>query len=292
MPCCAAYGCSVQPGRGKRLHYFPREPTRRKLWEQRVRRKNWKANNFSLLCEDHFDETQYESHRADGLRKLKPNAIPTQFVFTKPKTSRSRRPPNRHITNSVALKDVMVSDGATKKVSQDHSYCSTSLDTAQPEIHRSEPSADDGTEQGIPDCNPNSINVDLPSNNPTQWVCLPHASCPVMSCEEKLKALANKVLRLQQTLAKERREKWKILKQRKQLEEKVSRVFNKDQLAKLCQSSTRGTKWSDDTIKKGLQLQLVCGVAGYELLLAQKQPLPSVRSLRRVLVLEKKSPSL
>ena len=27
----------------------------------------------------HFEDSQFESHRADGLRKLKPNAIPTIF---------------------------------------------------------------------------------------------------------------------------------------------------------------------------------------------------------------------
>lgn len=43
-----------------------------------------------------------------------------------------------------------------------------------------------------------------------------------VSCEEKLKGLTNKVLTLQKTLAKERREKWKVTKRRKQLEAEVS----------------------------------------------------------------------
>lgn len=144
-------------------------------------------------------------------------------------------------------------------------------------------------QQDTPDCKPVHAVLDLTGNSPTPTVNLPHASCAVVNCAEKLKALTNKVLRLQQTLAKERREKWKVLRQRKQLEEKVSLVFNKDQLAKLCQSSSRGSKWSAETIRKGLQLQLVCGAAGYELLLAQNHPLPSARSLRRMVAQQKRS---
>ncbi|XP_062385638.1 uncharacterized protein LOC134072799 [Sardina pilchardus] len=272
MPCCAAYGCSVRPGRDKRVHYFPRDPTRRKRWEQGVRRKDWTPNNYSLLCEDHFEESQYESHRADGLRKLKPNAVPTKFVFSKPERKRnsSKRPPKMKV-----------------EVGPDHAYCSKSLDrpTAQPEMQGSDFSADDGRQQGIPDPDPdpdsnhNHVNLDLTSNNPTPRAGLPHASCPV-NCEEKLKALTNKVLRLELTLAKERREKWRILQQRRQLEEKVLRVFNRDQLAKLCQVHEERKLHEDRA-------------AGYQLLLAQKQPLPSVRrSLRRRLTLEKRSPLL
>lgn len=41
---------------------------------------------FSL--QDHFDETQYERGRADGLRKLKPNAVPKKFVFMPPSPGR------------------------------------------------------------------------------------------------------------------------------------------------------------------------------------------------------------
>lgn len=34
----------------------------------------------SRLCELHFDDSQFESKRQDGRRKLKPNAIPTIFI--------------------------------------------------------------------------------------------------------------------------------------------------------------------------------------------------------------------
>ena len=51
MPCCAAWGCSNRKNRGKQIHRFPRNPERRKIWEVKVRRDGWKANDNCLLCE-------------------------------------------------------------------------------------------------------------------------------------------------------------------------------------------------------------------------------------------------
>lgn len=39
--------------------------------------------------------------------------------------------------------------------------------------------------------------------------------------------------------------------------------------------------WSDATIQKALKLKFSCGKAGYEMLLEQGQPLPSLVTLRR-----------
>ncbi|XP_047467001.1 THAP domain-containing protein 2-like [Mugil cephalus] len=122
MPQCSAYGCSTGVGKGKKLHRFPREQQRRKIWEQRVKRKNWVASDFSLLCEDHFDESQYERGRADGLRKLKPNAIPTLFIFTPPKV------PGRSTKRSVT-QDQPCPDGQ-ERIQRDHSYCCTKCSTS------------------------------------------------------------------------------------------------------------------------------------------------------------------
>jgi hypothetical protein len=43
------------------------------------------------LFKAHFEESQFESHRADGLRKLKPNAIPTIFNRVTPQRSYTRK---------------------------------------------------------------------------------------------------------------------------------------------------------------------------------------------------------
>ena len=44
------------------------------------------AQNTSLhiFQQIHFEEGQFEQHRQDGLKKLKPNAIPTRFDIPNP----------------------------------------------------------------------------------------------------------------------------------------------------------------------------------------------------------------
>lgn len=39
--------------------------------------------------------------------------------------------------------------------------------------------------------------------------------------------------------------------------------------------------WGESTIKKALQLKFACGTTGYELMIDQGLPLPSVRTLQR-----------
>ncbi|KAH9364623.1 hypothetical protein HPB48_018598 [Haemaphysalis longicornis] len=65
------------------------------------------------------------------------------------------------------------------------------------------------------------------------------------------------------------------------LKEGLQKVFRPDQLSALSKRSTRGSKWSNETVKQALQLHFACGATGYDMLLAQGQPLPSTRTLRR-----------
>ncbi|XP_047426923.1 uncharacterized protein LOC124997338 isoform X2 [Mugil cephalus] len=71
--------------------------------------------------QDHFDETQYERARADGLRKLKPNAVPTQFTFTPRPLERCTRCCKRRDQPCLGRKE---------HVQLDHSYCSTECPTS------------------------------------------------------------------------------------------------------------------------------------------------------------------
>jgi len=61
----------------------------------------------------------------------------------------------------------------------------------------------------------------------------------------------------------------------------VNKFLNRDQQLSLTRTSTRGVKWSPDTVKKALQPHFACGPTGYDLLLSQNYPLPSLRTLRR-----------
>ena len=49
----------------------------------------------------------------------------------------------------------------------------------------------------------------------------------------------------------------------------------------LSRKSTRGFKWSNESVKLALQIKFSCGGSGYETLLAMTYPLPSLRTLHR-----------
>ncbi|XP_061880766.1 zinc finger protein 2-like isoform X1 [Entelurus aequoreus] len=138
MPCCAAPGCSYRNTSGKHMHRFPRDPERRKIWEVNVGREGWRANDYSILCEDHFDETQYEQRRVDGLKKLRTNAVPTLFAF-----STMIVLPTRHRRTHRAD----ASPPLSKRIQLEHAYYQRSLlaGTREKPFHHSE----DGVQQLI-----------------------------------------------------------------------------------------------------------------------------------------------
>nr|XP_050049619.2 peroxynitrite isomerase THAP4-like isoform X1 [Dermacentor andersoni] len=63
------------------MFQFPRDTKRRILWTARIKRDKWQPTNTSCICSAHFEEDSFEQNRADGWKKLKPNAVPTVFSF-------------------------------------------------------------------------------------------------------------------------------------------------------------------------------------------------------------------
>lgn len=64
-------------------------------------------------------------------------------------------------------------------------------------------------------------------------------------------------------------------------QKKVGRIFNACQLRALSRRSTRGMFWDDETVEKGMKLRSECGWSGYDLLLTQGYPLPTLRTMDR-----------
>lgn len=62
----------------------------------------------------------------------------------------------------------------------------------------------------------------------------------------------------------------------------ITVLFNEDQVTALI-NKKRVKNWSNDTIQRALQLKFLCGVHGYEALIDQGIPLPSIRTLSRKL---------
>ncbi|CAH1394693.1 unnamed protein product [Nezara viridula] len=76
---CCAVGCTNSTQKGVNMKRFPSDPERRKVWSEKVDRKNWTPTDASRLCEAHFTPEMFEQNRADGQRRLRWNAIPTIF---------------------------------------------------------------------------------------------------------------------------------------------------------------------------------------------------------------------
>ncbi|XP_023209447.1 THAP domain-containing protein 1-like [Centruroides sculpturatus] len=118
MTGCAAFGCTNRSEKGFLMKVFPKDPARRKLWEIKVKRENWKATDSSYLCEVHFPDDQWEKTRVDGTRKLKHNAVPSIFSYAPLKKSR-RVPPVR---NPLSSKTCKISKDDASSVEQASSY--------------------------------------------------------------------------------------------------------------------------------------------------------------------------
>ncbi|KAH1000601.1 hypothetical protein HUJ04_012908 [Dendroctonus ponderosae] len=88
MAGCSAIGCTNSSEKGFLMRRFPKDLQRRRQWGIKMKRANWVPTDSSKICEIHFEAAMWEKTRVDGSRKLKRNAVPTIFPFTKPKKIR------------------------------------------------------------------------------------------------------------------------------------------------------------------------------------------------------------
>ena len=72
----------------------------------------------------------------------------------------------------------------------------------------------------------------------------------------------------------------------------LTSVFTEDQIKALLTKNQSVRNWSNETIKRALQLKFVCGANGYEEIIRQGIPLSSLRTLRRRLEYCKFTPGI
>ena len=56
---------------------FPADASRKKIWIDKICRKDWLPSSSSRICSDHYIESCFD--RTRKITKLKDNAIPTRF---------------------------------------------------------------------------------------------------------------------------------------------------------------------------------------------------------------------
>ena len=105
------------------------------------------------------------------------------------------------------------------------------------------------------------------------------------SCDDPLQSevsrLKCKVKELKSELHRTKKDQKALLHRKMKQEATIRKLFGQDQLRALSRGGMRGINWATSTVKKALRLRFSCGASGYNLLLQQGYPLPSVRTLQR-----------
>ncbi|KAM7297535.1 hypothetical protein ISCGN_004563 [Ixodes scapularis] len=305
---CCALKCRNRASRGIRLFKLPKSPRRRKLWLSGIKRgAGWKPPDRTYLCEDHFEPSQFQTRCSDGWRRLKATAVPSLFLH-----SESQQPAARTsgATLQVGLltQPLPTTSGACFVTSDNQrgqassaargTLVSAHSTSWQPAARTSGAALQGGL-----------LTQPLPTTSGACFVSIfqgpayprvaipPHPSLQVTSDNQRGQASAAAL----GTLVSAASTSW-MSRKIKQLENENHRLvrqaalqktreatfrshlhkfFTADQLAALSRSSNRGSKWSNETVKKSLQMRFACGSLGYDLLLEGSFPLPSSRTLGR-----------
>lgn len=92
---------------------------------------------------------------------------------------------------------------------------------------------------------------------------------------QKVEVLRRKLKKSRDTIKKLKKENDKNL-----YRSQLKRIFTNDQIRALLTQSSRPRHWSNDTIIKALRLKFGCGERGYEEIMKQNIPLPTIRTLQ------------
>lgn len=280
MPQCCALGCSNQAVAGKIFHCLPskgRNNERRLTWIKRIGRKNWIPTNNARLCEDHFTSDQYENDRRDGKKKLRQDALPSIFV----KRAQKVKEPfvkRAQLASSVVVPDNPVElSGHHTTMKTDHRYAKEPSEQRAPLVYSA--LVQDNTVELSGPCaiidDDNYCASAANSIGNIQEV----SSMPYLNPKEEVMTLKRKL-----NLANKQVQK--LQKELSNVKSVLNNFINEDQLQYLFKGSMQGSTWSNDTIRKSLQIRIACGPTGYNFLREQKYPLPCERTLQKSDVLD------
>nr|XP_054929134.1 THAP domain-containing protein 11-like [Dermacentor andersoni] len=286
MPGCCVPQCSNHSRNGWRMFHFPRDPKRRLLWLVRVKRDKWQPTNSSCVCSAHFEASSFEQNRADGWKKLKPNAVPTVFPFKE--LPKERRPPRERNAHVPAL---FSDDAAAHNSSRE---VRNVLPSTTQEFSPADSSSDGEINERLAATETNNANGQLtstPRDARLQETAIVTATQPLDSEAAELRkkiadlTAANNKLRQHHNESKNTVKKLQMQVRKLQKEatnfSRNTKFLNEDQIRALSRNNNHGNSWSAQTVKQGLKIKFACGTTGYETLRKIGYPLPSSRTLAR-----------
>ncbi|XP_036140847.1 dynein heavy chain-like protein PF11_0240 isoform X2 [Monomorium pharaonis] len=231
----------------------------------------------------HFAPDTWEQ-RIDGKRKLKSNAVPTIFgFFLKKEMSVAKNKnevlvKNNDANDNMLDKDVVNSENdavlaksndandnmLNNDVFNDQSIVNKNTDIEFEEITNSSESS------SVTDFSKNDEDKKQREHNKfIETINRQHIR--MIKMRRKMKSLRTTIHTLQTKISND---KFKVA---------LNSIFNEDQIRALFTKKRSARNWSDETINRALKLKSVCGNNGYEELIRQGYPFPSLRTLRRKL---------
>ncbi|CAL1262302.1 unnamed protein product [Larinioides sclopetarius] len=64
---CCVFGCDEKFIKGPvTFHCFPKDENRRKIWENKLKRENFKVMNSTMICSNHFSEDCFYREKFGG----------------------------------------------------------------------------------------------------------------------------------------------------------------------------------------------------------------------------------
>ncbi|XP_049273685.1 THAP domain-containing protein 1-like [Rhipicephalus sanguineus] len=250
MPGCCVPQCSNSAKNGCRMFSFPRDPKRRLLWTAKIKRDKWQPTNHTCICNAHFEECCFEQKRADGWKKLKPNAVPTLFPFKV--APRKRKPPRERALPVPRLNHKEVSDPA------DVPHAASDVVEMLPESPEavSQETSTDNMEVNSPGVE--ALNVRI-ANSTDETPTVSETQRDHAQLKKQLADIERKYATLQEhhsittnTIQNLRKQVHKLESKAENFERNI-RFLNADQVCALSKNSTQGHTWSVETVKGELR---------------------------------------
>ncbi|XP_049514036.1 uncharacterized protein LOC125941128 [Dermacentor silvarum] len=278
MPGCCVPQCTNHSRNGWKLYRFPRDPKKRLFW----------TVQFQTRQVAHFEPNNYEQNRADGWKKLEPNAVPTLLAFRP--MPKERRPPKERTVSApsseetgkfaLGLRHSPAKVETPREAPQNHAV----LESSRQLMSRYEHDAMEVSD-AVVELSANSSDADSIAVNDAAGET---SNATTESAElKKLADLTRKYAELQQHHVTARNTIQGLRNKVQKFESDATNIsqnlkfLNEDQVRALSKSSSLGNSWSAHTAKQGLQIKFACGTTGYETLRKIGYPLPSNRTLAR-----------
>lgn len=276
MPSCAVINCTNSPQKGFKLFAFPSDEARRQKWIHNMRRENW-TPTYARICEEHFEESQLEQGRADGIRKPKPNAVPTLFNVSRLSNTTEETPSSSNCRISVRRLSCHETRKRRRRVTKrvqrilfEHNYARWqsknyySNEAIQQENHLQVPEVCcEVTIFGNTRTVATNTNIEVENER-------------ISALEQEVEMLRIDLKIKESYLNQKKKELEKSIDEKNEI---LGKFLNHDQIKVL--EGGKMSSWSSESIVKGLKFMFALSIEGYDFLRSTGYPLPGYSTLTR-----------